>query len=464
MRTAMKLPSQRRTRVFAPDLSGGMNRYVDSRVLPFGQGEAAFNVSVESGALTNGYGIAGTDVPSSYSKVFTYTVFDENTQTNLHYGIAYNRQNGKVYGGNADFSDLHEIDGVHFSSPPMGVAYKLNSEDVFLLCGQEGMAVIDADLQAVTVPSAPQITSLALHNERMFVTIGGRKNAVWFSDDLNPTNWNPELDEGGFIELEGERGRLNKVVAFGGYVYIFRDYGIARLTAYGDQSTFSVTNLFVSGGRIYGDTAQVCGDRILFLAEDGLYAFNGLTTSRIVAKLDGLYRAGNAPAACYSAGQYYIALQSTDAEKAAGNDLMLVIDPRTQNTTVCKDLFVTAFSPLKNSDGERLWVQTDMPFLGTVARGATYYGTSLRKVWRSGLSDMGVPDTTKAVTDVYLDTAHDCTVTVSTERGSKTLAFRGSSKVQHKRLHLVGSKVQMEIVAVGEICAARPALRFITLT
>ena len=108
------------------------------------------------------------------------------------------------------------------------------------------MVVWDGVSDPYEVLDAPKISSMALHYERLFATVDGEKNSVWFSDDLDPTNWSMSLDEAGFIELIDERGALLKVVSFLDYIYIFREYGISRLTAYGDQTSFSVSNLFVS--------------------------------------------------------------------------------------------------------------------------------------------------------------------------------------------------------------------------
>ena len=209
--------------------------------------------------------------------------------------------------GDAAFAQLS---GVRFTATPFAVNYRLYGEDVVILCSpRDGMAVWNGKEDAVIVGESPLITSLTLHYERMFVTIAGQKNAVWFSDDLDPTNWNPSLDEGGFIELTDERGRSNRVLSFLNYVYVLRDYGITRLTAQGKQTDFAAANLFVSGGRIYPETAAVCGDAVLFLCSDGFYSFDGVSTRRILKHLDGVLTAKGSPSAAYVGGKYFVSLR-----------------------------------------------------------------------------------------------------------------------------------------------------------
>lgn len=458
MKNKLQVPNRRYGRVFAPDLSAGMNAAADSRVLPFGKGELAVNVCVKSGALTGGYGIRATDIPGKFHKVYYYNVYDEVAGKYRGYYLAHNENDGKIYIRTQNGGQWNEIAGTQFATAPFGVNYRLFGEDVYLLCGEEGMTVIYPNIKAVNVPSAPEITGITMHNERMFVTVGGRRNAIWFSDDLNPTNWNPELDEGGFIEMEGESGRLIKAVSFGGYVYVFREYGIARLIAYGDQSEFSISNLFVSSGKIYGNTVCVCGDRILFLASDGIYSFDGLATGRIARNLDGYLKPDDKAAACYCDGKYFLSASSG----GDANGVTVVIDPRDRTMSVNEGLNVKLFSPV--TDGcERLLVKTDNGYLGEVIPGEKIYGENPVRIWQSGFTDLGLPDCRKLITEVYLDTEYDCTVTVTTERGSKTLKYKGKNESQRKRVNLIGTKVRLRIEACGDISIARPAVKYCKL-
>ncbi len=459
MKRSVSPPKRSYSRAFASNLSGGINSVSDSRVLNFADAEAAFNVRLDSGAMTSGYGVTATDIPAYYTKVFYYKYYDEYACEYKEWYLAYNRDDGKIYGGGENPDEWTETEGAFFSSAPSGVSYRLYGEDVFLLCGAEGMAVIDKTLRVVNVPDAPDVTSIAMHNERMFVTIGGRRNAVWFSDDLDPTNWNPELDEGGFIELEGESGRLNRAVAFGGYVYLFRDYGISRLTAYGEQSDFSVTNLFVSSGRIFADTVSVCGDRILFFASDGLYSFNGLSASRIYRNLDGLTENCDSALSCYFGGKYYLS-----ALCDGGESLLIVADPRTSSAAIHKDINVKSFSPIVGINGETLLVcSPDSPVLGKLESGADYFGTEQKRLWRSGMTDLSRPEKRKLISEVYIDTRFDCTVTVRTEKKEKSFFVRGNKAVQRRRVNITGTKMQLEISAVGQVSVARPSVRFAVL-
>ena len=451
-REKLKVPKRRSFRSFIPDLSGGMDSVTDPRVLPISHAEQAYNLRVESGALENGYGIGTLGSIKSCMRIYFFKSYDDDTGRDSGHYLFYDGRYGAIYASTELTGQQIKIEGLEFLYPPLGVNYRLNGEDVFLLCGGEGMAVIDAQLNATMVESAPSITSLAMHNERMFVTIGGRKNAVWFSDDLDPTNWNTELDEGGFIELEGECGRLNKVVDFGGYVYVFRDYGISRLTAYGAQNDFSVTNLFVSSGKIYADTVAVCGDKIIFFASDGLYSFDGVSATRILRKYDGLMKDFMDPIACYCGGKYYL---------AASDYYLLGLDPKSGAVAVSVDMDIRSFSPITDYTGEVPIVHTTSGKIGKIDESGGILGAPLTKIWKSGMTDFGAPDKKKLLSEIYLDTKYPCTVTLQTEKGrEKVLEFEGKRGVQRKRVKLAGTKVQIVISARGDISLARPAIKY----
>ena len=122
-----------------------------------------------------------------------------------------------------------------FDSDPVGVPYNYNGRNVMIFSKSGGGICIFDGTKLTIVPDAPEITSMCIHFERLFVTTPGYRNTLWFSDDFNPTNWNVSLTEAGFIEMDDPGGDLIKVVSFGDYLYVFRSFGITRISAYTDQ-------------------------------------------------------------------------------------------------------------------------------------------------------------------------------------------------------------------------------------
>ena len=84
------------------------------------------------------------------------------------------------------------------------------------------MLVYNGVDEAYRVAQAPKISSMTVHYERLFATSTGESNQIWFSKELDPINWDINLESAGFIEMNDERGALLKVMSFLDYVYVFR--------------------------------------------------------------------------------------------------------------------------------------------------------------------------------------------------------------------------------------------------
>ena len=432
----LQIPTRYASRVLVPDFTAGLDAATDEASASFRSAVELFNFDVSSGALTDGYAPAGDMGTENATGVWIYRRNDGAVTDTFMYSDTA----GKVY--YRENNTFKELAGVQFTSPVKAINYRLNGEDVIIMCSaSDDMAVWNRVDPPYTVAGSPRVTSMTLHYERLFVTTEGERNTVYFSDDLDPTNWSLDLSGGGFIELSDELGRLNKVVSYLNYVYIFRDYGISRLTAYADQTEFSVSNLFVGSGRIYPETVTLCGDRILFLASDGLYAFDGLSATRILKKLSACITGGQ-PVAAYYDGKYYLAAKIRAAGDPIGcesgtyvNNGFIVYDLQTGSACVSRGYDVRGFARLT-------------PYL--VADGRIYgIGKTcpLKKRWRMPQTDLGRPDAVKEVTAAVIETAGAVTVTVTTERGEKTLPL--TAGLHRVKVGLAGRRVGLVIEAEG---------------
>lgn len=448
-----------------PDFSAGVDASRDPRLLPITRAEQSFNFCLETGALTQGWGLSGSDITDA-RRVWRYRRYDAESQATENI-VMYCSAQGDVFYRRQGDSAFTKLVAPRFTSPPFAVEYRLYGEDVIILCSEtDRMVVWNGVDDAYSVPDSPFVTSLTMHYERMFVTIAGQQSAVWFSDDLDPTNWNPELDEAGFIELLDERGRCLKAVSFNNYVYIFRDYGISRLSAFADQSDFSVTSLFVSSGRIYPDTVAVCGDVILFLASDGFYSFDGLSTRKILTNLTGLVCEGGHPVACWQGGQYRVAFRARTGEDTplGENNCLLTWDRHSGAYSLMRGADVRALCPVVTESDETLYAVLADGRVGICEKCGTLFGAPLKKIWQSGLTDLGHPDRSKRIAEMFVDTTDDILLTVRTEYKARTFAVKGSAACRRIRVNMTGTKVGFTIESMQAYASiARPAVRFALL-
>lgn len=222
----------------------------------------------------------------------------------------------------------HQFENFYLSGSPDAVNYNYKSNDVLLVSSCDDGLFIVNDHVVSYCSNAPKFSSIAVHNERVFGTVSGVNNQVWFSDDFDPSNWKVSPTEGGYINFADDLGSAIKVVSFLNYLYVFRDYGILRLTAYGDQNDFIMKKVFTDTGRIYKDSIVLCGDKIMFCAEDGVYAFDGYDAVRVGKEFpiisDKRFVCGG-----YLENKYYLGCRLDEIE-SENNNAVVVFDTETK--------------------------------------------------------------------------------------------------------------------------------------
>ncbi len=471
----LKLKNVTYRRVNYATFSGGVNMDYDENLTPVKYSKLTYNFNYKNGALVQGLGIDPIIVlhnniifpdytkilvvPDELEVVATYTYKRMATSLDLSWQIFY-CADGSMYYNNLHSTDqnYHLIPDVTFSSPPLMFNYMLNGE-YCLICTtpNDGMWVLNGN-KHYKVENAPKITSFCLHYERLFVTVDNDRAAVWFSDDLDPTNWEIGSDKAGFIQMYDDRGDVLKVVSFNDYVYIFREYGISRLTAYAKQEEFDLTNLFVSSSRIYKDSITVCGDRIIFLASDGLYVFNGSTTSKIQLNINALFT-DEPNITCHSAfnnGYYYLACRlhfndghnkviGTEQTLPHDNNALLQLNISTGELSIGRGYNIVSLDSVCTRSINALLASVEVSpnhyKLGMVTNCGKIIDTPTVKYWKSPSTDFGIPNTPKTLRDLYYNAKGDVTVYIEVDGVTHAYTrYDLVGEIRHVRINLKGYK------------------------
>ena len=406
----VKLPRATRHRAKMTRFSAADNKH-DRCLLAFSTARMFYNFDFSSGVLRRGYGVKSHKyVPDDVSRYWVYRFYSEEDGGFVEQCI-YQHTNGLLAYFDAKKNIEVYVSGVAFNELD-AINYRLNSSDVLLLTC-EGNKLMTWDGQKIKeYKNSPNISSMALHYERLFVTSRDEKTRVYFSKNLDPTQWEIGVDGGGFIELLDERGFLNKVVSFGSYLYIFRDHGISRITAYGDQTEFSVVNMFVTAGRIYPSSIATCGNCIVFLASDGLYMFDGFECNRVLTGIAPAIIADDCCASAYHNGKYYLACKMNfDDGEIVGcenynnqyrTNALIVFDPNSNEYSLSRGLDIRYMNSC-SIDGEDYLMCSDGGRGGVVELGAGRFLLSLNAYWESGLLDMGAPEKIKHITGIMFN-------------------------------------------------------------
>lgn len=427
-----------------PNFLSGFNSSLDESVLPLSTAKRIYNFDFQSGALTTSYGIIDAEFPRTTVAVWQYKKVDSVTGETQKIKMFTDTGGHLWYFNERGFATV--LSGIRFTSAPIAINYRLYGEDVIIMCSKtDGMLVWDGVKNPYFVENSPLITSFTIHYERMFATTSNDKSMVIFSDDLDPTNWNSDLDSGGFIQMLDERGELNKVISFLNYVYIFRDYGISRLTAYADQSEFSATNLFVSSGKISSKTVTECGDTVLFVSGSGIYRFDGMSTTKLLPSISGIIKSSENAVAAYHKGKYFVALHlnldNGIADDSLGNNGMIIYDIKSGNYQVVSGVNIVSLVTID----EELFAITDLGRVGKLEKCGAFFNEKTIKRYSSGMQDYGT-DNVKTVKEFSVETKEPLNLTVFSEKIKKTFKVPSSNDgISIVRVNVTGRKIGFEI-------------------
>ncbi len=355
-------------------------------------------------------------------------------------------EDGSVWYTNVFYeNNWQQIESLCLIGDVEAVNYNYKGEDILLLTSDEdGLTMIKGDI-ALVCGEAPKFTSIAIHNERVFGCMNGTKNQVWYSDDFAPDNWNISATEAGYINFADECGEAIKVLSFAGYLYVFREYGVFRLTAYGDQNEFLLKKVFTDTGRIYKDSIVPCGDKILFFAQDGLFAFDGYTATKIgrnIPKLETL----NGICASYLDGCYYFACRLLEDE-GTGNNAIVKFDIDKRSVQVLDGVNVKWLFSVKTHNGSDVlcvFADGNKNKIGMLSDSGSVLDVNTKKVYKSPYGIMSEPNV-KILRDVCITTKYPLTLAIIIDDTRHAFELAGSEKQQKIVVEKCGTEFAFEL-------------------
>ena len=98
------------------------------------------------------------------------------------------------------------------------------------------------------------------------------------------TEFGEDIHDSGWIRFPSDKGNIVALLPLKEKLYAFYEYGIAEITLAGSAREFAFKRIGYGGGRIFGDSAGVCamnGEKAFFLAEDGVYSFDGARVKQV---------------------------------------------------------------------------------------------------------------------------------------------------------------------------------------
>lgn len=348
-------------------------------------------------------------------------------------------------------------EGINVLSAEGEPLYVMVSPQAAKMCVYTG-----TEFNEITSASATA-SSICKHSERIFAVMSDEDCTVRYSDAFDIYNWDVSLDAGGYITFDRDLGRIRKLVSFADYLFVFCDYGIYRVSARGDQLSFSVKRLYTACSRIFPRTIVEAGDRIIFCAGDGIYSFDGYDVTRISTRMNKYFNvAASGMCAAYCRHKYYLAFRMCDDTWTDGNNNALaVMDLDTREISISRGFYIYDMAVLASG--------CQNVVLG-IAKGATklyqpeeelgsFLGTAYEKEWRISGADMGRQGDVKVILSAESNSETSFTLTVTNDKGkSKQVEFSPGKCT--RRLGIAGKSFDIKLSAQSEQVLIRP----VTLT
>lgn len=449
----------------------GIDNEHDDMVASLNSAKEFYNFDISTGSLTPLKGFVEQEL-KPFGGFWTVAQNSGHTEDGKkYYSAVFVDDTGLLMGydfdehGNAGIMYEAPDQSYRFTSVPQITEYKKDGKDAVLLTSPtDGMVVwLEDGYQPRKIENAPLITSMAKHGERLFVTVADRADRVWYSDEVDPTNWNVSLDGAGYIGFKDERGECEKVLTLGGYVYVFREHGISRITAYGEQTEFVVEHVFSSGSRICASSVTLCGNRIIFACDDGIFSFNGSSVVRLLPLLSPALVFNENTVTAYYKGKLYLATKMY-TEKAIGcesaehvNNVMIVYDTYTDKYGIYRGIDVRRITPMYGVDKVFMIVGNQRKVC-VMTNGNDYNGELIERKWRSPESDFGVSEK-KLLKSISLFTDYDIVLKVYSESGTVERKIRGKLSRSTVPINLSSHTFAIEFISTDYNCRiASPTL------
>lgn len=461
---------------------GGVVTSINENILPLNASPLCYNFVFAGGALKDRMGVdiaKTTTLTSSNGRHTLPELPAGKTVKSIHLYRKYNFTDDvrddkvlvRASDNNFYETKLFETDTFHLvtnltaAGKDCSVCYRYNGNDLFLLSSEvEGLYTYDGTT-VDHIAAAPEISSMCVHSERVFATVTGEQNKVWFSSLFNPADWTVSGTGAGYIEFDGDGGKVIKVMQFLNYVYVFRDFGIERIAAYGSQDDFTVTKLYMSSARIYPDTIAALGDRIIFLAENGVYSCDGYDVSEVCGEIkeylpvDKQYSVGTG-----LDGKYYLATAldyGADNRNKVGdenyiahiNNSIVVYDTADKEMSIMRGIDARGLTTVKIHTEASVLIAPRLDEqatkLGRFTDSGKYFGADLKKYWSTGYTDLGYPARTKTIRTVSLLSTCDVTLGVEIDGNITEFSLTGSNLPQKITVNKSGGRLRVYITTAA---------------
>lgn len=453
------------------------NSHSNDEEVDYNVAVTSYNFSFDGNSLSTGYGVRDLQMPMSTTNLDDESLIEvqgdevrsmwsfswlDRAGNILNYYIFYFNDKSQIVFDNLFWSrPVPLILESNYTSTPIGMSCRINGSDYMVFSASDGDVYVYGSGYNKYLPDAPKLSSCCTHDERMYALTATARRSLVYSDNQNLLEWNDRVTE--HLDFSDERGNLSKVISFNDYLYIFRDFGITRLSTYSTSGKFSISHIFQSTSYIYPGSIASDGENVYFLTTEGFYSFNGNTVKRL--DLDCFNRIidkTNCNAICFE-GKYYLACKvdfkddnkigCESSEKGYINNAILIYDINKKSVEFLRGVDVHQLLALNNEYKSKIALcfnNDNIGHIGELIHNGSIFGEQTHKIWQSAFSDYGYGDKIKKVDSFTIKANVECKVILETERDMREYNISADDKKQVIKSGISGRQLRVTIESDSE--------------
>lgn len=445
--------------------------------VPFNNGVLSYNFSLKAGRLTTGYGVRDLQMPKSVSdldsefkvnltgdeilRMWSFAWYDKGADEIKYYLFYFNEDAQLVYENLFWTRPFSLTVQSNYTSVPVGMSYRIDGKDYMIFAAKDGDVYVYGSGYNTYLQDSPKLMSCCNHDEKVYALTANARRSLVYSDNQNILEWNDNITE--HLDFSDERGNLNKVISFNDYLYIFRDFGITRVSSYSTSGNFSISHLFQSTSYIEPGSIASDGDNVYFLTTDGFYSFNGNNVKKIDLDCFNMIDVNtNCSAVCFQS-KYYLACRvkfqdglemgCEGSDSGFINNALFVYDVNTKSVEIMRGVDIKQLLALNNPYKSKLVMcfnNDNISRVGELTHSGTIFGEQTHKIWSSPLSDFDLGDELKKVESFTIKANMTADVIIESERDSRKFHITPEQRIQRIKCGLSGRRIKVTIESDSE--------------
>ena len=472
-----KYPSFSTIEYSISNFAEGIDATTDENVTQFDRAVNSYNFEYKNGALTESLGFEDLTIPSyhdegseeiqarfqldeekshEFVKIAHFKDYDINLEEREDRIILIAKDNIPCFGRLITRGPIfgHLTNMLPEECPKMA-NYHNGIKDVMLFYSDaDGMYSWDAQTYPSHYENAVRIFDFCQFNGKTYAIMSGERLTLRI-ETTNLLSWGEPTSSSKLITFESERGYLNKLLSFNGYLFVIRDFGISRLDA-----SNNVSHLLCSGSRMYANTACVCGNRGLILGKDGIYEFNGISAQKLNLKINRLLKgvSNQHAVGAFRNGVYYIACKLNFGDNnqigcESGeyvNNALIALDTNTNKYSITRGVDICHLCAIQYDSADKLLAVFNGEYstrVGQLTTDGKFFGNSETRFWCSPLSDLGFSDKIKYIKEISLMSLYDVKVKVFSESESREFNIKGSNVISRLPVRIKGKQIGISITS-----------------